>query len=434
MDKEERKKTICTIPWTHTAVYQNGEYGICCMCVYNSGGRLFTGDKPESVMENDIDTVRNHPTYVELRKSMLAGEQHELCKLCWDEEALGGRHSKRQGQQHIYRDTLEKILEIGDPTGHIDVNEFPIQYLDLRLGNLCNLACRSCGPDNSSLWLEYLGFKQFTVGGRPGTYNISNENKVYKIVEEDFNYWKSDKFDEFLVRVLPTVNRIYFTGGEPLINKRHYQILDYCIEKGFAKNIELEYNTNGTTLNMNLLNQWREFKFVDVCFSIDAMGPLANYVRYPTDWDVIERNMRMFDDIDIPHLRGSTNATISIFNIMHLPEFFTWFHKQKFKKFKRNLCWHRLVFPKIYNVQILPAETKKMITEYYDNFIANSDIPDLKHNIYNIITFMNQEDQSIRMPEFRIMVDRQDRLRNQNVRDEVPWLGELLDSPSSWLI
>lgn len=433
MDNEERKKTICTIPWTHSAIYQNGEYGICCMCVYNAGGRLFTGEKAESVLETDIDSVRNHPTYVELRKSMLAGEQHPLCKLCWDEEALGGRHSKRQGQQFIYKDTLDKILEIGDPSGHIDVEEFPVQYLDLRLGNLCNLACRSCGPDNSSLWLEYLGFKQFTVGGRPGYYNITDENKTYKIVENDFNFWKEDKFDEFLERVLPTVNRIYFTGGEPLINKRHYQILDYCIEKGFAKNIDLEYNTNGTTLNMNLLNQWREFKFVDVCFSIDAMGPLANYVRYPTDWNVIERNMKMFDEIDIPHLRGSTNATISIFNIMHLPEFYSWFYNQNFKKFRRNLCWHRLVFPTVYNVQILPSESKKMITEYYDNFIANSDIPNIKENIYNIITFMNQADQTIRMPEFRVMVDRQDKLRNQNIKDYVPWLGELLEKPSIWL-
>lgn len=434
MDNEERKKTICTIPWTHTAVYQNGEYGMCCMCVYNAGGRLFTGDKAENIMETDIDDVRNHPTYVELRKSMLAGEKHDLCKLCWDEEALGGRHSKRQGQQVIYRDVLEKILDKGDPTGHIDNTEFPVQYLDLRLGNLCNLACRSCGPGDSSLWLEYLGYDKFTIAHRPGTYHITNENKVYKIKEDDFNYWKKDEFETFLHKVLPNVNRIYFTGGEPLINKRHYEILDYCIEKGFAKNINLEYNTNGTTLNKNLLEQWRHFKFVDVCWSIDAMGDLANYVRYPSDWKVIERNMRMFDEIDIPHLRGSTNATVGIFNVMHLPEFSTWFHKQKFKKFRPNLNWHRLVFPIVYNVQILPAETKKMITDYYDDFIAKSDVPDIKYHIYNIITFMNQEDQSIRMPEFRVMVDRQDKLRNQNVRDSVPWLGELLDKPSSWLV
>lgn len=434
MSDEERKKTICTIPWTHTAVYQNGEYGICCMCVYHASGRLFTNGKAESVIDKDINTVRNHPTYVELRKSMLAGEKHPLCKLCWDEEELGGKHSKRQGQQYIYKNTLDKILEKGDPSGNIDVNEFPVQYLDLRLGNLCNLACRSCGPDNSSLWLEYLGFKQFTVGGRPGTYNITNENKVYKIVEDDFNYWKSNVFEDFLTKVLPTVNRIYFTGGEPLINKRHYQILDYCIENGFAKNIELEYNTNGTTLNLNLLEQWRQFKLVDVCWSIDAMGPLANYVRYPTDWKVVERNMRLFDEVDISHLKGSTNATISVFNILHLPEFYTWFYNQKFKKFNSTLTWHRLVFPIIYNVQILPRESKKMITEYYNNFISDSDIPNIKNDLYSIINFMNQKDQSIRMPEFRVAVDKQDIARKQNIKESIPWLGELLENPSSWLI
>jgi len=433
MDREERKKTICTIPWTHSAVYQNGDYGICCMCVYNSGGRLFTEEKASNIAETDIDVVRNHPTYVELRKSMLAGEKHPICKLCWDEEDLGGRHSKRQGQQFFYKDTLEKILDEADPTGHIDNEKFPVQYLDLRLGNLCNLACRSCGPDNSSLWVDYQYGRQFTINGRPGTYEIIEENKILKIKQDDFNYWKKPELDDFLHKVLPTVNRIYFTGGEPLINKKHYEILDYCIENDFAKNIEIEYNTNGTTLNKNLLEQWRQFKLVDVCWSIDAMGDLAHYVRYPSDWNVIERNLRMFDEIDIPHLYGSTNATISIFNIMHLPEFATWFYEQKFKKFRPNLNWHRLVFPRSYCVQTIPPYAKKMITEYYDSYIANSDIPDLEYNIYNIIKFMNQQDNSIFMPEFRTLLDRQDELRNHNVRDYIPWLGKVLDNPSSWL-
>ena len=95
------RDTICTIPWNHMAIMQNGEYGICCQCIYTAGGRMITGNTPENILQTDIDTVRNHPTIVDLRRSMLAGEKHDLCKLCWDEEALG-LQSKRIGHQFFH--------------------------------------------------------------------------------------------------------------------------------------------------------------------------------------------------------------------------------------------------------------------------------------------------------------------------------------------
>ena len=65
------KDTICTIPWNHLAVNQNGEYGICCQCVYNAAGRLLTDGLPENITTQSMDEVRNHPMYVELRRSMM---------------------------------------------------------------------------------------------------------------------------------------------------------------------------------------------------------------------------------------------------------------------------------------------------------------------------------------------------------------------------
>lgn len=422
------KKTICPIPWNHSAMMQNGEYGICCQCIYNASGRLLTDNVPERVDKNDIDTVRNHPTYVELRKSMLDGEQHPLCKLCWDEEEVG-RWSKRKVMLDAYPNVVDKIIASEDKSGVIDTKEFPVEYLDLRLGNLCNLACRTCGPSDSSLWIDFIGNPEFYVVGRPGTYNVKQVGASRKIDSDDYTYYKTNSFQTYLETTLPTVNRIYFTGGEPLINKKHYDILDYCIANDFAKNITLEYNTNGTTLNKNLLEQWRHFKEVDICFSIDAVGPLANYIRYPSDWDVVESNMNLVDSCDIPQIVCTTNCTVSIQNIMHLPEMFTWLYKKDFKKFKKHLGWNRAVFPAYLNVQVLPPETKEMITAYYDDFIAKSDIPEIKDCIYSIIDYMNQEDQSGRhLFESCLAIHRQDKLRNQSVRDYLPWLADIFDS------
>lgn len=427
MDREQVKKTICPIPWNHSAVMQNGEYGICCQCIYNAAGRLITDDVPESVDKTDVDTVRNHPTYVELRKSMLNGEQHPLCKLCWDDEAAG-RHSKRTVVLDQYSNIVDKIIDSNDKSGVINTEEFPLNYLDLRLGNLCNYACRSCGPSDSSLWVDFMDTNQFHIVGRPGTYTTSKVGASIKIDSEDYAYYKRHGFVNFLTKSLPTVDRIYFTGGEPLLNKKHYEILDYCIEQGFAKNISLEYNTNGSTLNKNLIDQWKHFKQVNICFSIDAMGPLANYIRYPSDWDTVLSNMRLVDESDLPHIVCTTNCTVSVLNIMHLPEFFTWFHKQNFKKFIPYLGWHRLVFPAFLNVQILPADAKEYITNYYNEFIENSDIPDIKNHIYSIVDYMNQEDQSSKLFQACIITYRQDMKRGQKLRDYLPWLADIYDS------
>jgi len=411
---------ICTIPWNHIAILQNGDYGICCQCIYNSHGRLTTDGNVENI-NNDIDNIRNHPTYVELRKSMLAGEQHPLCKLCWDEEEYGKR-SKRINQVEIYSDLAKQIEADTDKSGVIDTNKYPIQYIDLRLGNLCNLACRICGPVNSSLWQDYMDGGSFEVGDKK--YNITKVGASWRIDSDDFQFYKTNAFKRLLDKVLPTTDRIYFTGGEPLINKQHYDILDYCITNNAAKDISLEYNTNGTTLNPNLLEQWKHFKKVEVCFSIDAMGELSNYIRHPSNWETIEHNIRLVSNSGIPHLIGTANCTVSMFNVMQFPEFYDWYYNQRFVNFKRTLVWNRLVFPKFLNIQNLPEHAKKNITKYYTDYIAKSNTPGIEQ-IYSLIDFMNsvEQDKNEFFKSF-LAVKRQDKLREQTI-ESIPWLSEL---------
>ena len=112
---------------------------------------------------------------------------------------------------------------------------------------------------------------------------------------------------------------------------------------------------------------------------------------------------------------------------MHLPEFFTWYHNQHFKKFKKNLGWNRLVFPTYLNVQILPKYAKEEITRYYDEFIKNSNIPEI-HEIYSIIKYMNQIDRDKKF-FFKscLAIHKQDKLRNQKLSEYVPWLADVFN-------
>ena len=225
---------------------------------------------------------------------------------------------------------------------------------------------------------------------------------------------------------MPNVNRIYFTGGEPLINKKHYEILDFCIDNGFAKNITLEYNTNGTTLNKNLLEQWRQFASVVVCFSIDGMDDLADYIRNPSKWDVIKQNMYNLDNADIPQLWCTTNVTVNIFNVKHFLDMLDWYHSAGFKRFHHKLLWHRLVGPEFLNIQVLPPKTKKEITALYDNYINKSTINNIREQIYSIIDYMNETDLTRHLPRTKSMIKTLDKSRNQQLADYVPWLAKAL--------
>jgi hypothetical protein len=133
--------TLCPIPWNHLEVQQNGDLRVCCMCIYEPFGKLEKDGQMANIKDTTLDEARNLPMIKELRKSMVNGEKHSMCKQCWDHEAVG-LPSKRKSMLKIYGD---EGWTLSDPDGTINTKEFPLTYLDIRFGNLCNLACRSCG-------------------------------------------------------------------------------------------------------------------------------------------------------------------------------------------------------------------------------------------------------------------------------------------------
>ena len=121
---------------------------MCCQMISGTFGKLGI-----NVNENkDFETIRNSSRLNLIRKQMLQGTKPKLCNLCWIEEENNIK-SKRLDQNSIYSDIFEKALQYTNKNGSIDVKKFPLKYLDLRLGNKCNLACRSCVPDSSN-WYE----------------------------------------------------------------------------------------------------------------------------------------------------------------------------------------------------------------------------------------------------------------------------------------
>ena len=60
----------------------------------------------------------------------------------------------------------------------------------------------------------------------------------------------------------------------------------------YAKNQDIHYNTNGTQLPpREIFDLWKQFKRVEIAFSIDDVGEPFEYQRHPANWKEVNHNL-----------------------------------------------------------------------------------------------------------------------------------------------
>ena len=450
--KTHKDHKICPIPWHHISVQQNGDFRICCQNIEQPFGKF---EKEPGVFLNvqrdSFDTARNHKLVKEVRKSMLAGEEHPACDLCWKEEKIGLNSKRVYMNKMITNNKLYDIDHIKKNTqsdGSINTDKFPLNYFDLRFGNLCNLKCRSCGPTDSSLWYEdyynlagskentrmwFYGVNRYTIVKDGNKFNIELDQPDAPQITNDFEWYNQPAFWDQFINNLPNVERLYLTGGEPTVNKAHFRLLELCIEKDVAKHIYLEYNTNMYAMPPKLYDLWKHFKHIDIGCSIDGIGDMANYLRPPSTWDVLENNLNVLGHGNYNNISAKLSTTVSVYNVLNFLELAEWLINKRYKIIQDMPAFHVLHRPPYMSLKVLPAETKQEITEKYEQFY-NDAIDKFDNNwaiafrrfFGGIITFMNSEDHSHLLPELKSRTLALDQLRNQKLEDVAPWLSTIL--------
>lgn len=259
-------KSYCSLAWLGITTDPNGSIRPCC--VSNDHITKDSGE-PFNLGLDSLDEIYNSNSYIELRRAMLNGEHIEGCSTCYNNEEYG-RESRRLISNESFKDSV-----------FIDVHaDLKIKYFDLRLGNLCNLKCRMCNPTNSSL-IEQEIEENPTLG------KFYSKDKI-KVV----NWFDTDVFDKNINSQLNNVVTLYMTGGEPTVIKKNYDILQRLIDSGQHKNTTLIVNTNLTNSNPKFYELITKFYKVIIQMSIDAVGELDNYIRYPTDFNDIDRTIK----------------------------------------------------------------------------------------------------------------------------------------------
>jgi radical SAM protein with 4Fe4S-binding SPASM domain len=223
------------------------------------------------------------------------GIQHTGCSKCWSEESAGW-HSLRQVFNKWY---------LPDASSKIDADN-PIYDIELRLGNFCNLKCIMCWPSaSSSVALERSqNFTKFQSIG------IGSQNVRY-----DY-YWETPEFWEFSEKLFKDARRVNITGGEPFIIPEVLKIINYLLPK--KDTVILSFNTNLTKVSDKLIDHLRPFKRLSIVVSLEGVGEMNDYLRFPSNWNEILENFIKIKT-QLPHAQIAVNHTFQHSSIYALP-------------------------------------------------------------------------------------------------------------------
>jgi len=433
-------KTFCPIPWNFQAVRNNGDIRICCQAnvTKNQGVVRHPDGTSFNAGRDSFDEAKNADMMKIVRKNMLAGRWSEECGRCKSEEEAG-LQSRRLYELEHWKYSYEDAVRDTAPDGSITVRN---QYYDLRFGNLCNLACRMCGPTDSHTWYEqWLGYHGGTsYEDTHGTVELKRNAKG-RLETTDYDWHNSETFWEQIEKNIPYIEHVYMAGGEPMMIERHYEFLQRCIDSGHAGNIMIEYNTNMTSLPPRVLKMWEHFKQIRLGCSIDGMGDVLEYQRWPIKWKQAKANLEKVDNLP-KNIVAWIAFTVTAYNIFHLPEFMMWKLKESgFKKINSSpskpvITHHVAHGPKRANIRILNKELKQDVHEhynYYKNKLAKDDtisdkVKDKFNKILDSVTkYMDAEDYSEKIPEFIKFTNYLDQERKQNILMVTPQYKEMFD-------
>lgn len=345
-------KTFCVLPFMHIATNPGGSYRLCCNSNPNNNQIKDENGKPFKIFKHDVEEVWNSEHYKKIRKQFIDGEMPSTCERCYREEDSGIRSPRAGFNEKWWTDDVIVAEDI----------PVDIRYIDLRLGNLCNLKCRMCNPWASSIWVKDWNEVVPTAKLAPSD-PINDDTLAYmKVMTEWPDYKKTElNFQD----ISHTVEEIYLTGGEPTLAVSQYKLLDYCIENNLAKNIRLKYNTNLTNIPPKMIEYWADFKRVQLNCSIDAVGERDRYIRYPSNWKKVEQN---FDALSkLPNVNIQIHCTVQALNICVLHELLDFAGSRGLEgdQVYLNILNH----PSCLNIRVLPMELKNMaansLAEYF---------------------------------------------------------------------
>lgn len=408
---------FCVVPFVHFSCKPDGSPRVCC---FSQNSYVLNDDgKRSHLTHQSIDEIWHSKWMNSFREKMFFNEAPSECKFCHNEEAAG-KTSKRQSENRKYLETSQEIIACAKKQNG-KINSPPV-YFDLRLGNLCNLKCRTCNPLFSSAWAR-------EVEAHPTNAILQSYQSTLDQARQSESWHKSPDFWNQFHSIAGSIEEIYLTGGEPMLIKEHFALLKFFKENDYAKNIYLRYNTNLTLLPDEFLQLAPNFKKISLSCSIDGLREKNDWLRSPSKWSMIEENFNK--TLLLPsNVNIDINCTVSIFNVLYFDELFLYF-KNIAKESGRMIE----VFPDILHeplfmpLHLLPSDLKLVAQDRLLGLLERSDLTNSERkNILSLNRMLNVQNahQADLLNQLKNHIVALDKIRQEKFELVFPELAQLI--------
>ncbi len=345
VDFEEVKQKLdkvgcgfCLAKWTQVTMHLHN--GTTHSCHHPSPHKV-----PLEELKRNHTALHNSNVKKYARKEMLNGERPSECNYCWNVEDNSNSFSDR-----VFKSSEPWSQPHFDEIKDLDWRaNFNPKYVEVNFSNTCNFKCAYCGPDYSTKWVEEIN----KFGGYNLSFNYNsienwdlNKVRPYKQTEQNpyvENFWK------WWPELYQSMDTFRITGGEPLLSKDTWDVLDSIIENPNPnRNLKLSINSNlGVTddlvdkliLKLDKIISEDRVKEVIIFTSCDAYGKQAEYVRYGLEFD------KLFSNIDkiltvLDRVTIVVMSTFNIFSIFSYEKLIKKVHEMKLKHFNKRRYWN----------------------------------------------------------------------------------------------
>jgi MoaA/NifB/PqqE/SkfB family radical SAM enzyme len=392
---------FCVLPWVSLEASPIGTVRPCCLAeeeITDDHGQKFQLDTAVFSSVQDSHYMRD------LRQQFLDRRQPRTCRKCWNEERAG-RTSKRMH-------TLDRLKHM-IPDHEWTVDARPLLFLDLKLGNICNLKCRICGSWSSSQFAtEELNWLPLAERKISVHYDMLKKGAWPR---ENARFWQE------IDQVVDQIRYIEFTGGEPFMIKEHFDMLKGIVDRGIAHQVEIHYNTNGTQWPETAAEIWQHFKTVEIAFSIDDLSARFEYQRSNAVWSEVYANIERFRDLKRrhAHIRLQICSTVNVFNVFYLEGLAAWIDMQDFDF----VYWNMMHEAYYFSVSTLPERAKNIAIRR----LETATVSDAHRVEFDHICDFMRNGVSLDGNLLRIKVADLDRKRNTDLRTDHLDLAQAID-------
>ena len=226
-------------------------------------------------------------------------------------------------------------------------------------GNKCNLDCYMCIPFDSSVRTETMH------GEHMEDQKVFSEGYLQKIgtVSSD----RVDEIIEQIVALAPYIYNLKLIGGEPLVMKPFYKLLEKIVETGESQHMYCKYQTNMSVIEFDRVKISKfipDFERFEFTVSLDAYGKANDYIRRRSNWEEIVNNVRHVNEY--PNVFVNINGAISFLSVLRFHELIAWF-KDNQDLFDQ-INWSNIRGPEKLCANMLPAPIKEKLIPKYEGF------------------------------------------------------------------